>query len=164
MGCDGVFDQLSDKEIIESVWHTIKDPNIRKKSYHLQCGIAVELIIKASLARKSLDNITCILLGFNNFEKVFNNPLILLNQLNTIKQNQNTKNEAESGEKTNNTPTNHTIKYIGNSNFPPNLLQNPTPNQHKTYINNNNSVTSSSKSINNKTNFPKLNLNSIENK
>lgn len=74
IGCDGIFDQLTDIEIIDAIWNSLKDDTLRKNNIHLQCGVIVELILKASLARKSLDNVTCILICFNNFEKKYNMP------------------------------------------------------------------------------------------
>ena len=63
---------MTDQEVIECVWLSLNE-SIRGKNIHLQCGIAVDLILKSSLLRKTLDNVTCVLIVFKNFEKCFNN-------------------------------------------------------------------------------------------
>ncbi len=74
---------------MDAIWQSLCDPNLKKKNIHLQCGIAVELILKSSLTRKSLDNVTCILVFFNNFENAFNSTTISSNfQENLVKINE----------------------------------------------------------------------------
>lgn len=41
------------------------------KDIHAQAGISVDLILKTSLRRQSMDNITCVMLTFEGFEKIF---------------------------------------------------------------------------------------------
>jgi len=43
-----------------------------EKNIHSQCGKAVDMVIKSSLVRKSLDNVTCLMIAFNNFENCYN--------------------------------------------------------------------------------------------
>lgn len=43
----------------------------KAKSIHSQCSVAVDMIIKTSLVRKTLDNVTCVLIAFENMEKLF---------------------------------------------------------------------------------------------
>jgi hypothetical protein len=47
---------------------TAKD-NTRCKDVHLQCGLSIDMIIKSSLVRKTLDNVTCVMIAFENFHK-----------------------------------------------------------------------------------------------
>ncbi len=42
-----------------------------EKTLHLQCGKAVDMVIKSSLIRKSLDNVTCLMVTFKNFETCY---------------------------------------------------------------------------------------------
>ena len=63
IGCDGIFDVLSNEDLIECARIAIKD----KKGYmknHL-CGEIANMIIKASLAKDSFDNVSCIVIGIN---------------------------------------------------------------------------------------------------
>ena len=75
LGCDGIFDQLEDNEVLQSVWSSLKDPLTKKSNLHLQCGMVVEMVIKGALVRNSLDNLTAILICFDNFEKIFNGQI-----------------------------------------------------------------------------------------
>ncbi len=42
-----------------------------EKSLHSQCGKCVDMVMKSSLIRKSLDNVTCLIVAFKNFENCF---------------------------------------------------------------------------------------------
>jgi hypothetical protein len=68
---DGIFDQLSNKDIKDCVWMTTNEM-IRSKTLHNQCGIGVDMIIKSSLSRKSLDNVTCLMIAFENYARILN--------------------------------------------------------------------------------------------
>lgn len=81
LGSDGIFDKLSDEETTKSVWlsceaaksqlgqgNEIKIPGItsdsKSISIHQHCGIGVEGILKNSLYRQSLDNVTVVVVAF----------------------------------------------------------------------------------------------------
>jgi hypothetical protein len=49
---------------------TTKDPT-KTKNIHTQSGIAVDMVIKSSLVRRTLDNVTLVMVAFSNFEKLF---------------------------------------------------------------------------------------------
>ena len=111
---DGIFDHLTDKEVTECVWLTIQE-SVRGKNLHLQCGVAVDMILKSSLLRKTLDNVTCVLIVFENFERCYNNNSSNFT-FSTINSNLSTFNTL-------NSPNNHTYteskednKYIINNN------------------------------------------------
>jgi hypothetical protein len=53
---------------------TLKD-NVKAKNLHTQCGVAIDMIIKTSLIRRTLDNVTAVLIAFPNFENTFNGPI-----------------------------------------------------------------------------------------
>ena len=42
---------------------------------HQNCGFAVEAILKSSVAEKSLDNITVVIIAFKNFRKSLKNEI-----------------------------------------------------------------------------------------
>ena len=44
---------------------------VKAKNIHLQCGLAVDMIIKSSLVRRTFDNVTVVLVAFKNFETIF---------------------------------------------------------------------------------------------
>ena len=119
---DGIYDQLTDQEVTECIWLSLQE-TIREKNIHLQCGVAVDLVLKSSLLRKSLDNVTCVLIVFENFEKCYNNnasnfnfsthnsALSTFNSVNTPNNNRNVLNDIQD-EKSN---INANKSYITNS-------------------------------------------------
>ena len=76
LGCDGIYDQISSEEIIDCAWMVFKNKEI-KYNLHQKCGIIIDFILKASMARKSFDNITCVIVAlkdiYNNFNSYKNN-------------------------------------------------------------------------------------------
>jgi len=66
---DGVFDKLSNEEIINTAWGGWT--NKQDQNIHLVLRNGVENIIKESLLKKSLDNVTGILIGFSHLEHFF---------------------------------------------------------------------------------------------
>jgi len=71
MGCDGIFDSLTNTEVSDCVWLGLKD--IKSDNIHLSCAASCDLIMKTSLIKKSYDNVSCIIICFENYEKEFNN-------------------------------------------------------------------------------------------
>ena len=90
MGCDGIFDQMSNEEIMDCAWMILKngnknndnnnenindnnedDENIEYNfencNIHEKCGIIVDFIIKSSMVRKSFDNVTCLMIALSDF-------------------------------------------------------------------------------------------------
>lgn len=68
---DGIFDQLNDEDISECVWLTMKN-DVRARNIHHQSALMVDMIMKSCMMRNGLDNLTCVILTFSNFEKTFN--------------------------------------------------------------------------------------------
>lgn len=74
LGCDGIFDKLSDIDVIACAWRAVYDnqnhPTVKGKvkDIHKMCGSGVEYILKNSLLRRSLDNVTIVIIAFNNFK------------------------------------------------------------------------------------------------
>jgi hypothetical protein len=48
---------------------TIED-GCKSKNIHEQCGMAVDMVIKSALSRKSVDNVTCLIIAFENFGRI----------------------------------------------------------------------------------------------
>lgn len=63
---DGIYDKLSSRDTIKSVWETTHEvaPNI-----HHQCGLGVENILREAINRRTLDNITVVMIAFKNFKQ-----------------------------------------------------------------------------------------------
>ena len=74
MGCDGIFDKMSNEESIMAVWRAAHDnrhhPSVKGTAHdvHKLCGMGVEYILKNTLLRRSLDNVTVVLIAFSNFK------------------------------------------------------------------------------------------------
>lgn len=70
MACDGVFDKLNNKDANQCVWNSVKDNKALKfaNNIHKQSGMGVEYILKNSLLRRTLDNVTVVLIAFANFK------------------------------------------------------------------------------------------------
>ena len=67
MACDGVFDVLDNKEVVDGVWE-----NLTKYSKTLglkeACRLASEYVMKLSFDKRSMDNITVITIAFQEEE------------------------------------------------------------------------------------------------
>ena len=110
MGCDGIFDQMSNEEIINCAWMILnnnknkkEDKNIDEENLdndnieynfenyniHEKCGLIVDFIIKASMVRKSFDNVTCLMIALKDFINIEENNNLENNE-NHIYLNNNT--------------------------------------------------------------------------
>ena len=87
LGCDGIYDQMSNQEILDLAWMVLKNKFEHKENgsnifngnvnlngnindlnnIHYKSGLIVDLILKSSLARKSFDNVTCVFIAFKDF-------------------------------------------------------------------------------------------------
>lgn len=68
MGCSGVFEHLSDKYIVGSIWTT----NSKRKGtdIHEQCGIGVDSVLKNALLYRSPRNVTSVIIAFQSFKNL----------------------------------------------------------------------------------------------
>ena len=72
LGCDGIFDKLSNEDCSSCVWNSVSIDNKDQKlaqNVHQQSGLGVESILKNSLYRQSLDNVTVVMIAFQNFKR-----------------------------------------------------------------------------------------------
>ena len=83
LGCDGIYDQLYSKDVFKCAWMVINNNlELYKKKDNENCfkgnygdqinmnttsGNIVDFILKASMIRKSFDNVTCLMISFKNF-------------------------------------------------------------------------------------------------
>ena len=69
LGCDGIFDVLSNEEILECIKIVLKEKNINEINDNINiselCGDFAEMIIKSSLAKDSFDNVSCVVIAIN---------------------------------------------------------------------------------------------------
>ena len=69
MGCDGIFDDLSNQEIINAAWMVFKNRG-KDKNYNIHelSQEACDLIIKYALEKQTTDNLSCIIIGLEGIE------------------------------------------------------------------------------------------------
>ena len=75
LGCDGIFDVLSNEEILECVKIVLKEKEINdlnNVNISELCGYIADMIIKSSLAKDSYDNVSCIVVAINMKELINN--------------------------------------------------------------------------------------------
>ena len=87
LGCDGVFEKLDNKQVINSIWEASKsdyesdevirkniDSNLIKTSnpitIHQKAGLGVDKCLHECVMAKTLDNITAVMIAFENFERI----------------------------------------------------------------------------------------------
>jgi serine/threonine protein phosphatase PrpC len=68
---DGIYDKLSNSEVIDIVWDTLSRERGRFKTIHEFCGKAVENIMKLAFHKKTLDNITVVMIALEGLQNYF---------------------------------------------------------------------------------------------
>ena len=69
LGCDGIFDKLTSREVVKLVWEAANKSKAR--SIHELAGESADNIMKSSIIKKTLDNITVVMIVFENFKNKF---------------------------------------------------------------------------------------------
>ena len=67
LGWDGIFDKLTDKEWVSWVWNSVYQ-NLHLDVHQL-LGLGAEWIMKNSLNKRSLDNVTVVIIAFSGFKE-----------------------------------------------------------------------------------------------
>jgi len=73
IGCDGIFEKLNNQEVVNSVWQMAKggsDGSVDYRSIHEKCGAGVDRVLHTSAYKKTFDNITAVMIAFENFENI----------------------------------------------------------------------------------------------
>ena len=87
LGSDGVYDKLTNKEIVKSAWDSLEDSNAN--NIHQQCGLAVENILRSAINSKSLDNITVVMICFKSFKEKFKGKMARVQKSTHFARNEN---------------------------------------------------------------------------
>ena len=70
LGCDGIYDQLSSKEVLDCAWKVFNDLSNRfNDDLNENCGKIIDMILKMSMIRKSYDNVTCLIVAFKEMNE-----------------------------------------------------------------------------------------------
>ena len=80
LGCDGIYDQLNNEEILDSGWTIFLNEEIGK-DINDKCGILVDFILKASMARKSFDNVTCVVIALKEITEMKRKKIINIRKI-----------------------------------------------------------------------------------
>lgn len=67
LGSDGVFDKMTNKEAVAEVWTSLAQR--REATVHKQCGLAVESVLRSAMDRRSMDNVTVVMVAFKGFKR-----------------------------------------------------------------------------------------------
>jgi hypothetical protein len=68
LGCDGIFDKLTNLDVIQSIWSVADETMGLDINEH--CGKCADTIIRNCLSSGANDNLTCIFICFENFRKI----------------------------------------------------------------------------------------------
>ena len=95
LGCDGIYDNMTSKDVFKCAWMLIdsyrnynltieknyseENLNENKININTTCSKIVDFILKAAMARQSLDNVSCVIVSFKD----------LLNSINSNKNDNN---------------------------------------------------------------------------
>ena len=113
LGCDGIYDQLTSQEILESAWKMIEKNRKNNIDIYNTCANIVDFILKMSMARKSFDNVTCLMIAFKD-----------LLGINKTEENKNSKDEEKTEEKLPNIGKEKTFSLIENNESNKNKIYN----------------------------------------
>ena len=140
LGCDGIYDQLTSQDVFKCAYMMIdfsKNYNIKENNNEIDkeekdeidlyttCANIVDFILKASMARKSFDNVTCLIVAFkdllnnNNISKKIEEKPVEKRKISENFDNKNLKKE-EKNESSN-------MSKIDKSDELPKLVKNKTP-------------------------------------
>ena len=95
LGCDGIFDQMNNYDIFNSVWMVINYFCKNGANVHNICGKIVDYVLKGAMARKSFDNVTCLIVTFKDLgdQKLFGKDFGKGDNINNLDHNNNSNNE-----------------------------------------------------------------------
>lgn len=70
LGCDGIFDVLDSESAIEAAWYAEHFCKAINGDINVKCSIFVNNVLKCAMEEESVDNLSCIIIAFANFEKI----------------------------------------------------------------------------------------------
>ena len=77
MGCDGIFDMLSNNEIIDCAWYAIQNTDKdRRNDINMVSLDICNMVIKNAMDKMSGDNLSVIVIGLEGLEKYINNKML----------------------------------------------------------------------------------------
>jgi serine/threonine protein phosphatase PrpC len=76
LGCDGIYDDLSNQEVVNAAWYIYKNKS-KEKNYDINelTQDACDMIMKYAMEKKTSDNLSCIIIGLEGLEKFLKNKM-----------------------------------------------------------------------------------------
>jgi len=151
IGCDGIFDKLSNCDVVHSIW-SLTSENHAGKDLNEHSGKISDMIIRNCLASNANDNLTCIFICFENFknllyenngfkvdidklDKIIKNLVVINNDSFLEKENENLENDFNS-QSSNTIQTNSNV--LNTNNDIANRGMNPTSKSSRKSVSNTN--------------------------
>lgn len=66
LACDGIFDKMTNKEWNDTIWNTVRKTS---GNIHKVAGECVEMVLKTSIAKRTIDNITVVIVCLRNIKR-----------------------------------------------------------------------------------------------
>lgn len=73
LASDGIFDKMSSMDAIKAVWTAFDSPRL---TFHTTCGEAVNRLLEEAMGRRSLDNVSAVLVAFKPLRDMFDEKAI----------------------------------------------------------------------------------------
>ena len=70
LACDCVFEKLSNHELVKCAWQASHQKPNDNRSIHEKCGQSIDRILQFSCFKRTFDNITSVMIAFENFENI----------------------------------------------------------------------------------------------
>ena len=71
MGCDGIYDKLTNEDVNKSIWETLRHQSTLTNSIHDQSALCADLILKTVMSKGGTDNVTAIVIGLKGLSEEF---------------------------------------------------------------------------------------------
>ena len=75
---------MQNSEIISIVWDTLRRDEGKFKNIHEFCGLAVENVMKLAFYKKTLDNITVVMVALEGLERYFAQKELQMNESSSV--------------------------------------------------------------------------------
>ena len=108
LASDGIFENLNYEDCIKGIWNVFNEKKF--ENIHEFLGNACDMVIKTALKRNSSDNVTCVILGFENLKKKFKEKIKL--NFNSLLNNNINSNNVFNNNNNNNKLINQNIHKI----------------------------------------------------
>lgn len=70
IGCDGIYEKMKNKQIVDTVWSVINNSEREAIDIHNMAGMSLEKTVDECLKKDSTDNLTMIIICFKDMEKM----------------------------------------------------------------------------------------------